>query len=288
MSTDPDPDPSGQQNDIRPSPIAGLWYNSVPQSLAQEIDSYLKNGSLITDSSVLGVIAPHAGYRYSGRTAGHAFASVSGESRDLVAILSPMHAYHDAPLLTSTHQAYATPLGKVPIDEDALDVLRTRLASVGIPLTQIAHDREHALEIELPFLQRALQGAFKLLPLMVRSRDPHLLEDLGASLVEAVEGRSVLLVGSSDLSHFYPQSIADRYDREMLRQIANFSPAGVLAAEENGTGFACGAGSVAAVLWASRQLGADTVRVLHHSTSADETGDASSVVGYGAAAILKS
>jgi len=99
--------------------------------------------------------------------------------------------------------------------------------------------------------------------------------------------RNALLVASTDLSHFYTQDEANAYDTEMLRQIEAFSPEGIFKAERNGTGFACGHAAAASVLWAARDLGADTVKVLHHATSGDVTGDYSQVVGYGAAVVLK-
>ena len=155
------------------------------------------------------------------------------------------------------------------------------------PLTPLARDEEHAIEIELPFLQRALAGEFSLLPVMVRTHDPRELQALGEALAEVMAGSASLLVASSDLSHFYPLPIANQLDAAMLARIAQFSPDAVLEAEETGEGFACGVGAVAAVLWAARALGANAVEIVHHSTSAERTGDESSVVGYGAAVILK-
>lgn len=292
MTTDPDSDPSDQRTAIRPSPIAGRWYSRSPQALSQEIDAYLEAGAPPPDSfnagSVVGLVAPHAGYLYSGPTAGHAFAAVKGASFDLVAVLSPLHAHHQSPVLTTAHSAYATPLGTVQVDQAALNALESGLAQRRISLAHIAYDEEHSLEIELPFLQRALAGPFTLLPLMVRSLAPQLLRDLAAALVEAIHDRRILLVGSTDLSHFHSLQTARRYDQEMLRRIESFSPEDVLAAEQEGKGFACGAGAVAVVLWAAQALGADTVKVLHYSTSAEQTGDTSSVVGYGAAALIQS
>jgi AmmeMemoRadiSam system protein B len=111
---------------------------------------------------------------------------------------------------------------------------------------------------------------------------------LGKALAETLRGKNHLLVASTDLSHFYDQETARKLDSEMLRRIESFSPEGVLEAERTGKGFACGRAAVAAVLWASRELGADTVRILNYATSGDVTGDYSGVVGYGAAAILNS
>lgn len=284
------------QLDIRPSPIAGTWYSSDPARLRTAIDRYLAEASLpALDGKVVAVIAPHAGHRYSGRTAGYAFRSVQGCAPQRVAILSPYHDYHPAALLTSDHAYYATPLGNLAVDQAALQALDENLLRLGklakiahLPrLVKLANDPEHSLEIELPFLQRALIAPFSLVPLMLRTRSPEILRLLGESLAEILNEQETLLVASTDLSHFYPQETARQLDQFMLRQIEAFSPEGVLEAEMTGKGFACGAPAVAATLWAARALGGSQVLILHHSTSADETGDPSSVVGYGAAVVIK-
>lgn len=273
---------------VRPSPIAGTWYTSNPERLGQQIDHYLASAQLPELSGqVIVVIAPHAGHRYSGRTAGYAFATVLDQERDLVGVVSPMHAAHPASLLTTAHQAYATPLGTVPVDARAVDQLDALLDKEGQELTRVANDREHSLEIELPFLQRALRGAFQLLPVMVRSQSPQAARKLGHALAQVLKPHNGLLVASTDLSHFYPEEAARQLDDEMLRRMTTFDPDALFAAEREGVGFACGVGAVAAVLWAAKELGATAVEILHHSTSGDETGDYSSVVGYGAAAVLK-
>ncbi len=276
-------------SEIRPSPIAGLWYTNNQRALTLEIEDYFAAVILPElAGEIIGLIAPHAGYRYSGRTAAHAYKSVLGQKRDLVVVISPLHSYHPATLLTSAHQAYATPLGAVDIDKDAVRQLNHILqAESQLTLTEISNDDEHSLEIELPFLQRALEGTFKLLPVMVRRKDERIIRDLGRALAKILSGRSYLLVASTDLSHFYPLTHAQQFDSAMLRQIEAFSPEGVLAAEEQKSGFACGAGAVAAVLHAARLLGGNHVDIVHYSTSASETGDPHSVVGYGAAVITK-
>lgn len=276
-------------SDIRPSPIAGTWYPDNPTRLAELVDSYIQQAQLPPlEGEVIALIAPHAGYRYSGRTAGYAFRAAKGLAPERVVVVSPYHNFHSMPLLTTIHQAYATPLGQIPVDKEMLSALDdTLFREAGMHLTALKNDPEHSLEIELPFLQRSLAGDFQLLPVMVRSQTPALARSLGAGLAAVLRGWPALLVASTDLSHFYPLPTANRLDSEMLRQIADFSPEGVLEAEETGTGMACGVYAVAAVLWAARELGADTVQVLHHSTSAEETGDPSAVVGYGAAVALK-
>lgn len=275
--------------EIRPSPIAGTWYPGSPSKLAQQIDSFLTEAVLPRQQGeVVGVIAPHAGHRYSGKTAGHAFACIAGQERDLVVVVSPMHAMHPASLLTTAHRAYGTPLGSIRVDEEAVKQVNSLLSEHDLALQPVANDHEHSLEIELPFLQRALRGDFRLLPIMVRSQSPAMARILGESLARVLLNRKGLLVASTDLAHFYPETVTQTLDAEMLEQMRRFDPSGMFAAERSGKGYACGVGAAAAVLWAARGLAADRVEILHHSTSADETGDFSSVVGYGAAVILKS
>ena len=109
---------------VRPSPIAGRWYEGSPKALARMVDQYLDQAELPElPGEVVAVIAPHAGHIYSGPVAGYAFATVRGSRPDLVAVLSPMHQPYYEPLLTTAHSAYATPLGEIPVDEDAVTML---------------------------------------------------------------------------------------------------------------------------------------------------------------------
>ncbi len=276
--------------DIRPSPIAGQWYPGEPRRLAESVDRYIQAAQLPElDGEVVAIMAPHAGHRYSGLVAGYAFAALCGLQPELVVVVSPMHHPYPPALLTTAHSAYETPLGVIPVDLDALHVLDDTLEqALGFRLAPVRRDPEHSLEIELPFLQRALAGEFRLLPVMVRDQSERVTRALGLALAQTLQGRSAILVASTDLSHFYPQAVAEKLDAEVLRCVAAFDPQGVLAAEEQGEGFACGRGALAAVLWAAQALGADTVKVLHHATSGDVTGDLTQVVGYGAAVVLRS
>ena len=275
--------------DIRPSPIAGTWYEGNRDRLAKNVDAYLDAATLPDlDGELVAVIAPHAGHKYSGLVAGYSFASLRNRTPDLVAVISPFHDFEVHPLLTTVHGAYGTPLGIIPVDKAAVTELDVVLKSeLGFGLSPIAHDREHSLEIELPFLQRALTGDFKLLPVMIRAMEPDVARGLGMALAQVLKNKNALLVASTDLSHFYDQKTANKLDAEMLKRFESFDPESIFEAEQNGKGFACGHAAVAAVLWAARELGADKVQVLRHATSGDVTGDFSQVVGYGAAVVLK-
>jgi hypothetical protein len=279
--------------DVRPSPIAGQWYEADPEMLARNVDEYLEEAQLPElDGEVIAVIAPHAGHAYSGVIAGYAFAALRSRSPDLVAVIAPMHHPYFEPLITTAHDAYSTPLGHVPVDKDAMVELDVILKSeLGFGLSPVSNDKEHSIEIELPFLQRLFsseESEWKLLPVMVRAREPEVSQGLGKALAKVLGDKNFALVASTDLSHFYNHKTALNYDRTMLNEIESFNPEGAFDVERAGKGFACGLGAFTAVMWASRELGADKVKLLRHATSGDVTGDYSSVVGYAAAVILKS
>lgn len=275
--------------DIRPSPIAGQWYPGDPKTLSTNVDRYIHQANLPKlDGEVVAIITPHAGHMYSGPVAGYAFATLRGYKPDIVAVVSPMHYPYNEALITTAHDAYETPLGVIPVDEEAVQVLNDLLEKeLGYGLSRVRRDQEHSLEIELPFLQRVIKAEFKLLPVMVRDQSRRATHTLGQCLAKTLRNRNALLVASTDLSHFYPQRIANELDAEMLRCIESFDPEAVILAEEEGRGFACGRGALAAVLWATKDLGADSVKILKHATSGDVTGDMSQVVGYGAGVVLR-
>jgi AmmeMemoRadiSam system protein B len=276
-------------NPVRPSPIAGTWYSSKADQLREEIEEYLHAATLPKiQGELVGLIAPHAGYFYSGHTAGYAYRTIKGKAYDLCVVVSPLHDYQPYPLMSSAHDYYATPLGQVEVDHDLLADLNQQLKECGLtPVQQIANDREHSLEIQLPFLQTALEKLFRLLPLMVRSSEPSYLIKVAAVLAKLIRGKKALLVASTDLSHFYDDLTANALDQVMMKRMTEFSPEGVLQAEANQEGFACGSGAVALVLWTAKALGANQVTLLNHSTSARASKDTSSVVGYGALAITR-
>ena len=271
---------------IRPSPIAGTWYSANPDRLAAQMDEFMHTfNPPEIKGDIFGLVVPHAGHRYSGTTAGAAYRTILGKSYSLVIILSPSHHYYAAELLSSAHSYYATPLGKVPVHQESLKLVREELRKEGGELDLVAEDEEHSIEIQLPFLQCALKGDFALLPIMMLSQNEHTVQRLAAALEKAYHQFKPLVIASSDLSHFHPLEIAEKLDACMLEQITSGSPQNVLRAEKDGSGSACGAGPIATTLSLAKMAGATGVEVLKHSTSADATGDPSSVVGYGAAVI---
>ena len=208
--------------DLRPSPIAGTWYEGNPKALAARVDEYLNAVQLPElNGNIIAVIAPHAGHVYSGAVAAYAFATLRSLTPDLVVILSPYHTLAPHPFITTEHQAYSTPLGNIEVDRSALAELQ---ANLEIPITPIAHDKEHSLEIELPFLQRVLKNEFKLLPIMVREQEVETSQKLGHALAQTLKNKNAIIVASTDLSHFYDQQTAKILDEEMLKRFESSIP----------------------------------------------------------------
>lgn len=275
--------------DIRPSLLAGRWYPANPGKLAETVDLYIQQAELPQISGdIIALISPHAGHVYSGPVAGYCFAALRDLRPDLVVILSPYHQYHLDAILTTSHQAYQTPLGIVPVDLESLETVDRALRErAGIQLKRIKNDSEHAVEILLPFFQRALPGEFRLLPLMIRQQDPALMQTLGIILAELVKDKKAVLTASTDLSHFHPADEARELDQTIINHIKTLNPDGLFQAQDQGSGSACGIGALAAVIWAAKDEPPVTAYHLRYAHSGDISGDNSSVVGYTAAVISR-
>jgi AmmeMemoRadiSam system protein B len=269
-------------DEIRPSPIAGTWYPGTRESLAAMIDGFLANvPSQEVPGQVIGLVAPHAGYVYSGQVAAYAYRLVRGQQYRHVVVLSPCHApYPGRFLVTARH--YATPLGVIPVDHEALDHLAEH-----IPLTRLQHDEEHSLEIQLPFLQRVL-GDFLLIPVMLRNQTWQDCQVLAEALDQVLGQEHPLLVASTDLCHAHDYEEVRSTDAATLEALERGDAEGFWKTAWQLQG-ACGLGAVSTVLLLARRWGAGRVQILHHTNSGDVTGERSGyVVGYAAAAIVGS
>ena len=263
---------------IRESVIAGSWYPGRPDELEEDLEGYLAGaGAVELEGDLVGLIAPHAGYVYSGEVAAHAYRLLRDRPFSRVLILAPSHRAHFPGASIYHLGGYRTPLGVVPLDKELVEALRSRKSLIGY------HARgelnEHSLEIQLPFLQAVLKD-FSLVPIVMGDQSPDLCSELAEAIAETCEGKGVLLVASSDLSHFHPYEEAVRMDRVVTECVAAYDTEGLAAALRRGDGEACGAGPMLTVMSAARKLGANKSRVLHYANSGDVTGDRHSVVGY--------
>jgi AmmeMemoRadiSam system protein B len=268
----------------RPAALAGTWYSANPQQLHLDVETYLQHAAPPEiPGEIVALFAPHAGHHYSGPVAGYAFRTIQGNSYETIAVVSPYHRGYPERLLTTSHERYSTPLGEVPVDTDSLFKLKEQLQETAREeLALVRQDREHAIEIELPFLQVAVAGKFELLPVMVSDSLPETGIALGKALAAVLKGKKALLIASTDLSHFYPEAAANQLDLAMLDAIGSFDTEEVIEVHRSGKGQACGFLPVLAVMTAAKALGATQAHILHYATSGSTSGDYSRVVGYAA------
>jgi MEMO1 family protein len=272
--------------DIRQSIIAGTWYPGRPEALRSQIQGFLREAteSVVPLGELLALIVPHAGYLYSGGVAAHAYRLLMTRPFKQVVIVAPSHRHGFRGASLDQKTGYETPLGVVPVDR----VLTRELMAAGSFFRYVpeGHAQEHALEIQLPFLQETLKD-FSLTAIIQGSQDEKTTEETALALARVLKGKKVLLVASTDLSHFHPYEQARRLDKKIVDRVAAFDEKGLMRDLQENTVEACGGGPLVTVMKAARLLGADESLVLQYANSGDVTGDRSGVVGYLAAAVHK-
>ena len=268
-------------NALRKSVIAGSWYPGAPSILRRDIENYFDLApDLELEGEVVGLIAPHAGYTYSGQVAANVYKLIRGKKYDAVIVVGPSHriAFHGVSIFSKG--AYETPLGIVPVAEELAEKIKN-LSKTVVDIPE-AHFQEHSVEIQLPFLQVAL-GDFSFIPLVMGDQSANTCQELAAVLYEAARGKKILIVGSSDLSHFYNYNMAKKLDAVVLRHLKDGDTVGMLESLENGTAEACGGGPMVVAMLVASMMNANKAHLLKYANSGDVTGDKSSVVGYAAA-----
>ncbi|MFC1884411.1 AmmeMemoRadiSam system protein B [Thermodesulfobacteriota bacterium] len=278
---------SGRSPDIRPSVLSGTWYPGTRDELSRVIDQYLSNarGEPVA-GELKAIIVPHAGYRFSGGVAAHAYSLLKGSHIDRVILIGPSHRMLFDGASVNLQSGYKTPLGIVPVDQE----FSRALISSGreIRFIKTAHLMEHSLEIQIPFLQTVLQD-FKIVPILISKQDFSTCQKLADTIIRTMKGRGkTLLLASSDLSHFHSSEQAEVLDKRFIAHIKNLDPQGLAHDLSSGKCEACGHTAVITVLVAARQLGVKKSEILCYSHSGKVTGDNKRVVGYLSAALFKS
>jgi MEMO1 family protein len=269
---------------IRKPAVAGTWYPGDRASLVAEVEEYLSDVAPIdVPGRLVALISPHAGLRYSGPVAAHAYARLRGRRDLTVVIVGPSHRVHFEGVSVYARGGFGTPLGEIPIDEALAEAL---LAADDVMLDEPSpHRDEHSLEMQLPFLQHLVPG-LRIVPLLMGSQDRAEVEALVRALGRALHERDALLVASSDLSHYHPATVANELDAKVVGDVARLDPEALLDRVESFHGHACGGGPMVAVLKAARARGATVATILRYADSGDAgEGDKRRVVGYLAAAL---
>jgi AmmeMemoRadiSam system protein B len=275
--------------DIRPAAVAGSWYPASADRLAREVDDYIGRAKVDDREAPIAIVAPHAGLTYSGPVAAFAYRAVQHGTYDAAVLVGPSHFIGFSGVSIWPRGAWETPFGAVQVAEDLAGAIAA--ASGEVIEHPPAHGREHSLEMQLPFLAHLLPRV-PIVPMVMGYQDRETAFALGDALASVIadratedRGRRVLLVASTDLSHYEDARTAQAMDAVVLRQVERLDADGLMQALEREPHHACGGGPMVAVLQAARRLGATRARVLKYGDSGDISGDKSSVVGYMAAGI---
>lgn len=273
-----------KKNSVRPPTAAGLFYEIIPDLLKENIDGYLENARIPElTGAVRALVSPHAGYVYSGFSAAHAYKMIKGSNYDCVIVVGPSHREYFNGVSIYPGDAYETPLGTIPINKGIREELLKE--PTVISSSDAGHRSEHSIEVQLPFLQSVL-GDFSFVPVIMGDQRRQLCNDLADAIVRVATHRNILLVASSDLSHYHPYDEAVMLDTLVMNELEKFNSETFIDKMEEHSCEACGGGPIAVVMNAARQLGACKAKILYYCNSGDITGDTSGVVGYLAAAFV--
>jgi AmmeMemoRadiSam system protein B len=270
---------------LRRAAFAGSWYPRTAGAIAAEVDRYLDEaGAPALKGRLIALVSPHAGLHYSGPVAAHSYALLRDREGVSVVLVGPAHRAAFEGVAVHASGSWETPLGTAAIDDDLASALLA--AEPQLFDDPAPHASEHSLEMQLPFLQRVMPGA-RIVPLLMGSQSRGEADALAAALSRAAKGRQVVLVASSDLSHYQPAPVASRLDSEVVEDVRRLDAEALMQRLETRDNVACGGGPIVAVLKAARSLGADRCSVLCYADSGDAgEHDKSHVVGYLAAAVL--
>ena len=258
---------------MRAPAVEGQFYPRIKNDLEQQLGRCFANLPLIK-RPVLGAIVPHAGYIYSGKTAAHVY-SVLPEA-DTYILLGPNHTGYGMPVSVS-RETWRTPFGEVRSDLELLNAFPKRI----IQYDESAHLFEHSIEVQLPFLQHRFEE-FKIVPICMGDQEEKTAIGVGLEIAEAVKKvkKSVVILASSDFSHYKPDKVAREDDEYFINSILDMDISGFYRRLYEREASVCGYGPIAAMLTATKVLGARKATLLKYSTSGDTTGDLSAVVGY--------
>ena len=280
---------------IRRPSQAGMFYAGNPEDLKKQIEECFlhklgpgKIPKVVEDGprKIVGLICPHAGYMYSGPVAAHAYYRLALDGKpEVFVIMGPNHMGYGSAIALMNEGVWRTPLGDIEIDyETASRILRV---SELIDIDETAHKYEHSIEVQLPFLQYLYGSEFRFVPIVFLMQDLKSSQEVGKALAKALEGRNAVIIASTDMTHYEPHEQASRKDKLALSAVEKMNEEEFYSIIESYRVSACGYGPVAALIVASRLLGAKKAEILCYKTSGDVVGDYSSVVGYASACFTR-
>lgn len=258
---------------MRAPAVAGQFYPRGKNDLNRDISRCFANLQ-IKERPLVGAVVPHAGYMYSGQTAANVY-SVLPKAETFV-LIGPNHTGQGSPVSVSS-ETWSTPLGEVNSDNDFIRALPKKI----IDTDETAHRYEHSLEVQLPFLQHRFRD-FRIVTICMGMQDEETALEVGMEIFEAANrvNRKIVIIASSDFSHYKPDKVAREDDAYFIKSILDMDIPGFYGRLFERAASVCGYGPIAAMLTATKNLGAKHATMLKYSTSGDTTGDTSAVVGY--------
>ena len=268
---------------LRQPAVAGYFYQASPSRLRDQVESFLINRE--QKLPALGIVAPHAGLVYSGPVAGAVYCSI--ELPATFVLIGPNHTGLGAPVSIMPAGAWETPLGRVAIDESLAEAIQAH--SRRILADQFAHLREHSLEVQLPFIQH-FKKDFSIVPIQMMDTRLETCIEVGTAVARAIEdrgarkaggnGNGVLIVASSDMSHYVSATEAKTKDHKAIKRILDLDAQGLYYTVKDEGISMCGYGPAVAMLTACKALGATTAELIKYANSGEVSGDYDQVVGY--------
>ena len=270
---------------VRKAVVCGQFYPAEPQILRAQIRSCLAESRSRSDPHVRALIVPHAGYDYSGPVAADAYKLVEGREFESVVLIAFLHRMFLQGVLVDEADAYETPLGRISVD---LKLVREiQLCNPHFRNAVPGRIEEHSLEVQLPFLQETVPG-LKIVPIYIGVQDITNITVLAEALAKVLSGRNVLVVATSDLSHFHSHETAVTKDLALIAMFEKGNAEAIYDAYAKEEAEACGMGPVLSLILLARKMGWAGPRLVRYANSGDVTGDKSSVVGYAAMAFTTS
>ena len=265
-------------NSVRQPAVAGYFYDNDPHRLSDIIRDYLKEAAagVKIRPGCLGVVCPHAGYVYSGMIAARSYLEISAGSYPYVLMIGPDHAAAGPPAAYSTHDRWMTPLGATDVAYENEMIQKCDIKS-GVAY----HDREHSLEVQLPFIQHIF-GQIPISPILLADQSERIATKLGQSLARCLGSPAV--IASSDLTHYEPEERAQRQDRYLIDNMLDLDIKGFYQTLREKRVTACGYGAIACVMQYCIERGGSFGKLLQYQTSGKQSGQYDSVVGYGSVA----
>jgi MEMO1 family protein len=268
--------------------VAGIFYPSDARELYRLIElsfkeqrfgpGHLPPSGEFNRRRIYGIVSPHAGYVYSGAVAANGYYETSSMNFDRIVMIGPNHYGIGTGLATVRNGIWETPLGEVEVDSE----LASQIAENSgiLDFDELAHSRDHCLEVQLPFLQYIKKNQFKIVPIIMIMQDKVTASEIGESIASSTRNLNTLVIASSDFTHYEPNDEAHRKDDELIKAILSLDISNFYTTFERLNVSACGYGAIASIMTAAKALGATKGELLRYATSGDVMGDTNNVVGY--------